>query len=282
MQHDMFAASSRSDEDDLDQSYNEELGQWMTPAWAAEAIVAHALGELPPRATVIEPSCGIGRFIRALPPGVNAIGVEIDSELAAIARQTTNAIIVTGDFRTVELPVDRCDAIIGNPPFQMDVLDGMLDRGHRLLADGGSVVLLLPAFTFQTTSRVVRYNRRWSLSQDMIPRTLFPGIRLPLVLARFVRDPKPKLSGFMLYHESREIEEMPVVYRKALSEGRSGWRAVVEAALVRLGGEATVAQVCAEIAPRRPTGTQHWRAKVRQQLGQGFRRTGEARYAIAS
>lgn len=262
--------------------YNPELGQWMTPAWAAEAIVAHALPDLPAKAVVLEPSCGIGRFLNALPQGVRAIGVEIDPRLADIARETSRSEIITGDFRTVDLPVDTVDAIIGNPPFQMDVLDGMLNRARTLLNDGSSMTLILPAFSFQTTSRVIRWNRDWSISQDMLPRTIFPGIRLPLVLARFTKDPAPRLSGFLLYHETREIEEMPSVYRKALNEGRSGWKAVVEEALKHLGGEATVAEVYAEIAPRRPTNTQHWREKVRQQLGTHFVRTDKATYRLAA
>lgn len=262
--------------------YDAGLSQWMTPAWAAEAIVAHALPNLPAKAVVVEPSCGIGRFLDALPHHVRAVGVEIDSALADIARRRTGATIVTGDFRTVDLPIDECDAIIGNPPFNLEIVDGMLERGHGLLRDGGQMILVLPTFAFQTSARVVRYNRRWSLAQEMMPRTLFPGIRLPLVLARFTRDPRPTMTGFILYNETREIEEMPEVYRKALTEGRSGWRAVVEAALSRLGGEGTVQQVCAEIEPRRPTDTRHWRAKVRQQLTTGFIKTGSARYAIAA
>lgn len=268
--------------EDVEGQYDPKLSQWMTPAWAAEAIVGHCLHELRSGATVIEPSCGIGRFIHALPAGTRAIGVEIDPRLARRARSETQAEIIEGDFRIVDLPVDRCDALIGNPPFRMDVFDGMLDRAYGLLDDGGPMIMILPAFALQTTSRVARYNRRWSISQDMLPRTLFPGIRLPLVLARFVRDPVPRLHGFLLYHESREIEEMPVVYRRALSEGRSGWKAVVEEALKRLGGEGTIAQVCAEIGPRRPTSTEHWRAKVRQQLSTHFNRRASATYSLAA
>lgn len=265
-----------------DEIYDPSLSQWMTPAWAAEAITVHALSDLATGATVIEPSCGIGRFLNALPEGVDAIGVEIDPQLARQARRSSRARIVVGDFRTVELPVDRCDAMIGNPPFQMDVFDGMLDRAYELMDFGGPVIMVLPAFAFQTTSRVVRYNRRWTISQEMLPRTLFPGIRLPLILARFVKDPAPTLKGLILYHESREVEEMPAIYRKALVSGMSGWKAVVEEALRRIGGEGTIEQICAEISPRRPTATQHWRAKVRQQLGRHFMRKGAATYALAA
>lgn len=280
MQLDLLGGYDASEAEEV--QYDPALSQWMTPAWAAEAICDHALGGLGTGSIVIEPSCGVGRFLSAMPSGVTAIGVEIDARLAAIAGRETGCTIVTGDFRSVELPVDRCDAMIGNPPFQLDVFDGMLDRAHDLLDEGGPVIMILPAFALQTTSRVVRYNRRWTISQDMLPRTLFPGIRLPLILARFVKDSAPTLKGLLLYHESREIEEMPAIYRRALGNGRSGWRAVVEEALRRLGGQGTVDQVCSEIAPRRPTDTQHWRAKVRQQLGMHFERKGVATYALAA
>lgn len=262
-------------------AFDPGLSQWMTPSWAAEAIVALALDGLPDGSTVVEPSCGTGMMLGAISGRHNALGVEIDARLAELARNGTGRTVVEGDFRTVALPIGRVDAFIGNPPFRMDVLEGMLSRMHDMLDDGGTATLLLPAFAFQTSSRVVRWNARWSLAQQMLPRTIFPGLRLPLVMATFTKDAAPSLSGFLLYHESREVEEMPALYRRALSEGRSGWRAVVEAALKRLGGEATVAQICHEIAPRRPTATRHWREKVRQQLSTHFTRTGEARYALA-
>jgi site-specific DNA-methyltransferase (adenine-specific) len=262
--------------------YDASLSQWMTPSWAAEAIVAHALRDLPSNSLVVEPSCGVGRFLNALNHRFRVLGVEIDPALAAAARARTGASVVEGDFRTVHLEFDRCDAFIGNPPFRMDVFDGMLERMHAMLPQGGPAVMVLPTSAFQTSSRVMRYNRRWSISQQMMPRGLFPGIRLPLMLATFIKDDRPMLTGFLLYPECREIEEMPQIYRRALAEGSSGWRAVVEEALRRLGGEATVSQVCAEIAPRRPTGTTHWRAKVRQQLRANFPRRARATYALAA
>lgn len=270
-----------ADEPRGDTAYDPALSQFMTPAWAAEAIVAHALPDITAGSVVIEPSCGIGRFLDALPAGIRSVGVEIDARLAEIARTAGHEVVV-GDFRTVDLPVDRCDVVLGNPPFDLGVLDGMLERSHALLEDGGRVVMILPSFAFQTTSRVVRYNARWSLSQEMLPRNLFPGLRLPLVLAGFTRDPKPRLTGFLLYHESREIEEMPEVYRRALAQGRSGWRAVIEAALRRLGGEADVSEIYREIEPRRPTATRHWREQVRKHLNADFRRTARGRYAVAA
>lgn len=262
--------------------YNPELSQWMTPSWAAEKIIEHALTDLKEGDIVIEPSCGTGNFLIHLPENVHGIGIEIDPKLARIAMERTGKTIIQGDFRTAVLPVDRCDYIIGNPPFKLDIFDGFLDKAHDLLDYGGPVIMLLPAFAFQTSSRVVRYNQRWTLSQEMLPRTLFQNIRLPLMLAKFIKDKNPKLYGLIFYHDSREIEEMPDIYRKALETGKSGWKAVVEEALKRLGGQGTVEQICAEIAPKRPTTTEHWRAKVRQQLGRHFIRKNYGTYSLAA
>lgn len=257
-------------------------GQYMTPSWAAEAIVQHlGLAQLRPGAVVIEPSCGIGRFLDALPAHVSSIGVDIDSRMVAEARARGHHVIL-GDFRTVRLPVDHADALIGNPPFQLDVFDGMLDRARDLLAEGGEASFILPCYAFQTAGRVVRWNKDWTLAQEMLPRTLFPGLSKPLMLARFTRDPQPTLKGLILYQESAEIESMPAIYQRALREGRSGWREVIDTALNQLGGRAELQKIYEVIAPQRPTSTEFWKAKVRQQLQRHYQRTGPAEYALAA
>ena len=263
-------------------SRQKELSQWFTPLWAARAIVEMKLPDLPAGARVLEPSCGTGRFLAALPDELEIVGVEIDQDVAAIARAQGRGHVVTGDFRSCALPHDRYDAIIGNPPFKLEVFDGFMERSETLLEEGSRAVYVLPSYAFQTTNRVMRWNRKWTIQQEMLPRTLFPGIRLPLTLATFIRDSQPRLHGFLLYAQSREVEEMPAIYKKALAEQKSGWRAVVIHALRQSGGEATVNEICCRIAPRRPTATQHWREKVRQHLQDTdhFERTAPATYRL--
>lgn len=263
------------------QGYDHSLGQYMTPSWAAEAIVEHALPRFADGAIVIEPSCGIGRFLDVLPKRYRNIGIELDHELAGRAIAAGHEVVI-GDYRTCDLPVDRADAVIGNPPFDLDVFEGFLDRSHPLLDDGGQVVMLLPAYFFQTAANVVRWNERWSLTQEMMPRNVFRGLSKPLMLARFTRDPKPSLSGLILYHEAAAVQDIPSAYRVALEEGRSGWQAAVEAAIGNLGGKADLQAIYREIEPRRPTRTQFWKEKVRQTLQRRFEKDGHGAWRKAA
>ena len=257
-----------------------EHGQYMTPSWAAEAIVKHiGLENLKPGAVVIEPSCGIGRFLDALPSHLSTIGVDIDHKMVSEARARGHRVLL-GDFRSVKIPFEKVKAIIGNPPFQMEIFDGILDRSRDLLEEGGEASFILPCYAFQTANRVVRWNKDWSLSQEMLPRTLFHGLSKPIMLARFVKDPQPKLKGLIFYYESAEIEAMPAVYKRALVEGRSGWKDVIKEALSQLGGQANLAQIYKVIEPQKPTATAYWKEKVRQQLQRHFEKIGPSEYAL--
>ncbi len=283
MMHDLFDLPRASNENDQQDNpeYKPELSQWMTPAWAAQAIVDHALPLFKDGAIVVEPSCGIGRFLDAIPNQYRSIGVELDPDLASIATKRGHEVVI-GDFRTVDLPVDKADGIIGNPPFEAPVFNGFMTRAHTLLDDGGQVIMLLPAYIFQTAGTVMRWNRQWSMMQEMVPRNLFPRLRLPLTLARFTKDPKPRLSGFLLYHEATAISEMPKAYRKALNECRSVWEAVVGQAIENLGGQAPLKDIYMEIEPRRPTANQFWREKIRQTLQLKFEKQKNGNWAKAA
>lgn len=113
------------------------LNQYFTPRWAAEAIVERHFADLRPGAAVVEPSCGDGRFLMALPDHIDAVGVEIDPVQAAIARERSGRTVITGDFLKVDLPND-IEAIVGNPPFVANTVAAFLDRSHALLRDGAA------------------------------------------------------------------------------------------------------------------------------------------------
>ena len=238
----------------------------MTPDWAAEALVERYFADLTINDHVIEPTCGRGAFLRALPRDVPALGVEIDERLAREAMRLSGRSVVVGDFRTVDLPWTPT-AMVGNPPFQLRAIEGILARAHDLLPDDGRIGLILPCYTLQTPGTIERLSTLWSIQQDMIPRTLFPRLSMPLCFALLHKGRVRGLVGFALYHEAAAVARLQARYRKLLAEGEgSTWAAVTRAALEALGGRATLAALYCEVEGARPTDNRWWREKVRQQV----------------
>lgn len=261
---------------------NTALDQYMTPTWAAEALVESFFPELSPTSRVVEPSCGDGRFLLALPHQVPGIGVEIDPQLADRARSNTGRRIIEGDFLSAD--VGQPTHIIGNPPFNAELVDAFLNRAHQLMDDGGTVGFVLPVFLFQTASRMVGYNRRWSLRQNLIPRNIFEQMQKPLLFATFVKETNRSIHGFFLYHETHAVRQLKRQYRLMFlgnASRASLWGEVVEQALVNLGGEASLEAIYAEIEGKRPyEGNAFWKAQIRKVLRQVAVRTGDKRWAL--
>lgn len=252
-----------------------DLGQYFTPVWFAQATLEHFYGDLT-SARIIEPSCGPGHFLQVFPETSDAIGVEIDPALADQARQRTGRPVYCGPFETVELPFESgtVDFLIGNPPYNLSIVDRFLNRAASLLTRSGEVGLILPAYTFQTPSRVLRYAEDWRLDIQMIPRTIFPGIKLPLIFAQF-RKQGPQWVGLALYQAVDGVARMAPEARETLARGQgSVWRAVVADALDALGPQASLREIYDHVAPRRPSQTQWWREKVRQTLQRYFHHDG--------
>ncbi len=218
-----------------------------------------------------------------MPEHVPAIGVEIDPATAAIAQANTGRLVITGDFAQVDLPAEPT-TIIGNPPFKEDMLDGMLARAHSLLRAGGRVGWVLPAYVFQTPSRVLRMAARWSIAHKaMLPRTLYRGLKEPLAFVVFTKDGLRLLQGFALYREVAEVGDLPADYQRILGRApRSAWLRCVTEAMRRLGGRASLQQLYAEIGGSRPTETVWWREKVRQIVQRHFPRLDAGVYGVAA
>jgi hypothetical protein len=130
------------------QALGEELKALLTPEEYASAkrttfnafytsptVVAamhEALSRLgvPPGATVLEPGCATGNFMRLAPPGMRFIGVELDRVSGCIARLLhPGHDIRIEDFQDTRLPEGSIHAAIGNPPFADLKLDY---RGRKL------------------------------------------------------------------------------------------------------------------------------------------------------
>jgi hypothetical protein len=158
------------------------------------------------RDLVLEPSCGRGAFLKAIPRAVEAVGVEIDPELAAEAAAHTGRRVLCGDFRTIELDL-RPTVILGNPPYRMSTLDAFLGRAGELLPDNGQCGFLLASYMLQTPSTVLWWNERSSLEQRLVPRTLFSRAIRPLVFVLFTKDRQRKLLGGLVCESSQRISD---------------------------------------------------------------------------
>ncbi len=252
-----------------------ELHQWFTPHWAASLLVERYFPNLHAGDLVIEPSCGRGAFLAAIPEAVPALGIELDPVLAEEAAATTGRKILCGDFRTLELP--SASVIIGNPPYRARLIEDFLARAKALLPDHGRCGFLLPAYAIQTHRRVMRWNATWAMTVEIIPRRLFPRLRLPLVFVLFTKNRIRTMVGFALYPEACAVDNVSPSAKLVLIAGRPGrgvWRALVEATLERLGGQATLPEIYHAIEPRRPTPNAFWREKVRQVLQRHCRPVG--------
>lgn len=281
MKHSLFGDSDGDEGSEQKQAEKAaRLGQYFTPVWVAQALIEEFFPDLDGRDLVLEPSAGPGQFLQAIPAHVPAVGVEIDPEMARQARARTGRTVITGDFRTVKLDL-KPTAIIGNPPFDLDIVDSILEKAHRMLPDGGRVGFILPCYAWQTPSRTVRYSEMWSLKPTMLPRTIFPGLSKPLMFALFSKDRQRSMIGMALYREALDVERMPKAYADTLRKGEgSVWARVVSDAVSALGGEAELQHIYAEIAPRRPTATEFWRQQIRKVARQTLVQTGPGRYAL--
>lgn len=250
------------------------LGQYFTPQWVAEELVEAHLSDLKLGDLVIEPSCGNGSFLEAI--WTRAIGVEIDPVVAEMARERTGRKVITGDFCVVELPEPT--AIIGNPPFSVQIVERFLDRAHRLLPHGGFCGFILSAHILQNGHRVSGWADRWGIKQEMLPRQLFTGLAHPLCFASFIKGRTDIFQGFRLYREFSSLGSLKRQYEALLHGGRrqSVWRAFVHELMADLGGMATLEQLYQQAATRRPTKTLWWKEKIRQTLSRyGFQKDGD-------
>jgi SAM-dependent methyltransferase len=259
------------------------LDQYFTPTWAAEWLVSEFFPDLNTTDYVVEAGCGAGAFLGAIPSLIPAIGVEIDPDMAEIARRNSGRRVIAGDFMEVDLPDDPT-LVLGNPPWREGPLDGMLARAHTVLRPGGRVGWVLPAYVFQTPSRVLRMAERWSLSHKAaLPRTLYRGLKEPLCFVVFTKNGRRLMQGFALYREVAEIGELPSAYQKILARApRSVWLKCVIEAMHKLGGRATLQQLYAEIGGARPTETAWWREKVRQVVQRHAVRLDSGTYGVAA
>jgi N12 class adenine-specific DNA methylase len=140
--------------------------------YTAPAVVTaihQALDQLgvPAQALVLEPGCGVGRFMREADPGKRFIGVELDQISGRIARALyPQHDIRIENFRDTRLPEGRLDAVIGNVPFanlklshrgtRYSLHDYFFARSVDALKPGGVLALVTSHFTLDKQNAAIR------------------------------------------------------------------------------------------------------------------------------
>ena len=142
------------DRDDFD-SYNDyarakkeyELGQFFTPHGICRTMVEMLAPQ--PGEMIMDMCCGMGNFFNFLPNQTNVHGFDIDPKAVAVARHLyPDAVIQKCDIIQFRSDV-RFDAIVGNPPFNLN-WDGELSqyyyirRAHGLLNPAGILMIIVP------------------------------------------------------------------------------------------------------------------------------------------
>ncbi len=100
------------------------LGQWATPWWLVQAVIAHLAQTTPLPRRVLDPACGDGRWLIAAArawPHAQLFGLDIDSGAIDVARRTltlagVHAELSCVDALAAEAPV-TADLVVGNPPY---------------------------------------------------------------------------------------------------------------------------------------------------------------------
>lgn len=282
MQHDLFGDRRALETVADGPATDDSLDQFFTPSWAADLLVADVVRGLGDT-TVLEPACGNGRMLAAIPRRLGAIGVEIDPRMAEEARRTSGRQVLCGDIATVDLSGFEIGAIAGNPPFDATIIERIVAIAHDILPEDGVIGLVLPAHIPASSRRIEQWGARFSIETRLLPRALFPRLTLPLVWTRMIRSRKRTLVGFFLFEHQSDIHAMPESVRRGVSAGRT-WRHVIADALATLGGEAELREIYAAVEPRRRSPNPHWRDKTRQVLAQydTFDRVNETRWRLAA
>lgn len=204
-------------------------------------------------------------MLQAIPEHLAAFGCEIDPNLAERGRLRTKHPIITGDIFEIPLP-DNIAVAFGNPPFQARFIEKLLKTLDPHMIDGGKAGFIIPSYVLQTDTKVVRWNRTWSIDVELLPRTVFPRLSKPIVFATFQKDPQPRLRGMRLYLESDTVRAMRAGARDLMHNGSGCWKDVVAWALRTLGYEAHLSLIYEALMDHRPTSNQWWKEKVRQTL----------------
>lgn len=261
---------------------NLDLGQVFTPGFVAWALYERTFPDLRAGDCVLDPTCGTGRLLAAVPSMVSAVGIELDPDLAATARATTGREVICGDFLSIDLSKVRVDAVFANPPFDARFIDRMLERVWGLLPEGGRVGAILPSH-YWTSIRSTRLAERWSYTIEMLPKDTFSRMRRPAVWAVLERSQRRYVVGIALYRDVAAVRAIRRRYEQLLRTTTvEPWRETVLTALADLGGRSTLPALYRAVEGKRTHLTRFYREKVRQTLQRYAVRVGPGVWELAA
>lgn len=111
-----------------------------------QAVIERVIGEFDLRGkSVLEPSCGDGRFMDAISKAgaARVVGVEVDPGRAQAARDKGHSVMKANFLETV--PEPAFDLVVMNPPFYGKHYAKHVRHALRFLKPGGTLVSVLPA-----------------------------------------------------------------------------------------------------------------------------------------
>ena len=122
---------------------------------------------VPTNATILEPGCGTGNFMRYAAPGSHFIGVEMDSISGRLAKALhPGQDIRIENFRDTRLPEGRIDAVVGNVPFadlkldyqgmRLSLHDYFFAKSIDALKPGGVMALVTSHYTLDKQNAAIR------------------------------------------------------------------------------------------------------------------------------
>jgi SAM-dependent methyltransferase len=108
-------------------------------------------------AAVLDAGCGTGGFLKRLNrvvPGLDSVGVERDSEAAAVARRKSGSDIARADVGALPFGADRFDVIVAADVLYHQTVDerAAVAEFRRCLRRGGSLILHLPAYEWMKST----------------------------------------------------------------------------------------------------------------------------------
>lgn len=146
-----------------------EMGQFFTPHELCRDMIA--VLEPHPSEMVLDMCCGMGNFFNHLPNLHNAYGFDIDPKAVTVAQYLyPEAHIEICDIQQYQ-PEERCDILIGNPPFNLKFdyrlsQEYYMDKAYHVLNPAGFLMLVVPLSFMQNEfwekSRVTAVNRDFS------------------------------------------------------------------------------------------------------------------------